>query len=133
MRYSLKTDWLFYLFLAGYAYLILNMTIRLWFGDGINIFATYSDATLPAQAIVDANKVYWSKTCFLFGTLLLTGIGLDFRVAAGTAASFWSISLILMFGASSTLIATLLIGVALVALQMKRREILAIKSEAQSD
>ena len=133
MRYSLKTDWLFYLFLASYAYLILNMTIRLWFGDGINIFATYSDATLPAQAIVDANKVYWSKTCFLFGTLLLTGIGLDFRVAAGTAASFWSISLILMFGASSTLIATLLIGVALVALQMKRREILAIKSEAQSD
>jgi len=35
MRYSLKTDWLFYLFLVSYAYLILTMTIRLWFGGGI--------------------------------------------------------------------------------------------------
>ncbi|MEM1195950.1 MAG: hypothetical protein AAGH57_07590 [Pseudomonadota bacterium] len=132
MRYSLKTDWLFYVFLASYAYLILNMTIRLWFGDGINIFATYSDATLPAQAIVDANKVYWSKTCFLFGTLLLTGIGLDFRAAAGTAASFWSTSLILMFGPSLNLIGALVMGVALVALQIKRQQFLAIHAKTQS-
>ena len=128
MRYSLKTDWLFYLFLASYAYLILNMTIRLWFGDGINIFATYSDAATPAQVILDANKVYWSKTCFLFGTLLLTGLGLDIRAAAGTAATFWSASLIIMFGASVNLVFALIIGAALVLLQIKRREIVARRS-----
>ena len=131
MRYSIKADWLFYVFLASYAYLILNMTVRLWFGDGINIFATYSDATVPAQAILDANKVYWSKTCFLFGTLLMTGLGLDFRVAAGTAASFWSASLILMFGPSVNLIGALIIGVALVALQFKRGQVLAASGEPQ--
>ncbi|MEO0691121.1 MAG: hypothetical protein AAFY51_12605 [Pseudomonadota bacterium] len=131
MRYSLKTDWLFYLFLASYAYLILNMTIRLWFGDGINIFATYSDAALPAQVILDANKVYWSKTCFLFGTLLLTGLGIDFRAAAGTAASFWSVSLIFMFGPSLNLVGALILGVALAALQMKRQELFATRGKKQ--
>ncbi len=131
MRYPIKTDWLFYLFLASYAYLILSMTYRLWFGDGVNIFATYSDATVQAQVVLDANKVYWSKTCFLFGTLLLTGIGLDFRAALGTAASFWAMSLILMFGNSMTLIGSLVMGLALVALQAKRRQIFA-RSTAQS-
>ena len=132
MRYSLKSDWLFYVFLASYAYLILNMTIRLWFGDGINIFATYSDATLPAEAIIDANKVYWSKTCFLFGTLLMTGLGIDFRAASGTAASFWSVSLIIMFGPSVNLVGALIIGLALVALQIKRGQVFANAREAQT-
>lgn len=125
MRYPLKTDWVFYLFLASYAYLILSMTFRLWFGDGVNIFASYSEATLQSQVILDANKVYWSKTCFLFGTLLLTGLGFDFRVAAGVAASFWSASLIVMFGATPNLIGALIMGIALVGLQVKRGELMS--------
>ncbi len=132
MRYPIKSDWLFYLFLVSYAYLILSMTYRLWFGDGVNIFATYSDATVLTQVVLDANKVYWSKTCFLFGTLLLTGIGLDFRAALGTAASFWAISLIVMFGSSATLIGSLVMGLALVALQAKRGQILAQPAQQAS-
>ena len=73
LRYRLKSDWLFYLFIAAYAYSITAMTIRLWFGDGVNVFASYSDASVPAEVIVEANKVYWSKTWFLFGSLLFDG------------------------------------------------------------
>ncbi|WOE75538.1 hypothetical protein [Alterisphingorhabdus coralli] len=120
MRYSLKSDWLFYLFLLSYAYLIINMTARLWFGDGVNIFASYSDAALPAQVIIDANKVYWSKTCFLFSILLLMGLNVDFRAAAGLGGVFWSSSLMIMFGFSQTLIGAFAMGLLLVALQLWR-------------
>lgn len=120
MRYSLKTDWLFYLFLLSYAFLIFNMTSALWFGGGVNIFASYSDATEPAAAILDANKVYWSKTSFLFLTLLFAGLKIDMRAGIGIAASFWAGSLTLIFGASQNVIVALVIGVALVAQQIWR-------------
>ncbi|MEM1219273.1 MAG: hypothetical protein AAGH79_10185 [Bacteroidota bacterium] len=123
LRYKLQTDWLFYLLVIGYTYLILNMTIRLWFGDGINIFATYSEAITPAEMLIDANKVYWSKTCFLFLTLLLYGLGFDYRFVAGLAATFWAVSLILMFGISPILVLVGLLGVALVLQQSLRKQI----------
>jgi len=120
LRYSFRTDWLFYLFLASYAYLIINMTVRLWLGDGINIFASYSDAATSAQFIADANKIYWSKSCFLFGTLLLTGLNISFRAAFGLGATFWAGSLILMFGATPNLIGALVLGILLVVQQIRR-------------
>lgn len=123
LRYKIQTDWAFYLLLMGYAYLILNMTIRLWFGDGINIFATYSEATTDAEMLIDANKVYWSKTCFLFLTLLLYGLNFDYRFVVGVAASFWSSSLILMFGTSPVLISVAVLGAILVIQQILRRQI----------
>lgn len=128
MRYPLKSDWLYYLFLLSYAYLIINMTTQLWFGDGINVFATYSDAALPAQMVVDANKVYWSKTCFLFGILLLVGLNVDFRAAAGLGGMFWSVSLILGFGASPNLIGAFVMGFLLVVLQIWRKQFFSDQS-----
>ncbi|MEO1045918.1 MAG: hypothetical protein AAFX04_10795 [Pseudomonadota bacterium] len=132
MRYSLKTDWLFYLFLLSYAYLIINMTARLWFGDGINIFATYSDATLPAQIMIDANKVYWSKTCFLFSILLLMGLNVDFRAAAGLGGVFWSGSLMIIFGLSQTLIGAFVMGLLLVLLQLWRGQFFSDRASDSS-
>lgn len=123
LRYPLATDWPFYLFLLSYASLIVRMTYGLWFGDGINIFASYSDATDPAVAIVDANRVYWSKTCFLFGTLLLVGLNVDFRAAVGLAALFWASSLILMFGATPTLLVTVVLAAVLIGLQTCRAHV----------
>lgn len=122
LRYKIRTDWLFYLLVLSYAYLVFKMTYALWFGGGINIFASYSDATSAPEMIVDANKVYWSKTCFLFGTLLLVGLNVDIRAAAGLGATFWSASLIAMFGASPTLIAALVIGLLLLGQQISRKE-----------
>ena len=123
LRYPLSTGWPFYLFLLAYGALIVRMTYGLWFSDGINIFASYSEPASAAQAIIDANKVYWSKTCFLFGTLLLVGLNVDFRAAVGLAALFWSGSLIVMFGASPTLLITLALGGVLFGLQAHRHEI----------
>lgn len=122
LRYNFRTDWLFYLLVIGYAYLIINMTLRLWFGEGINIFATYSDARNPAEMLHDANKVYWSKTCFLFLTLLLYAFNLDYRFVAGIAASFWANSLILMFGPSPILIIVSLLGGSLIIQQIVRKQ-----------
>ena len=68
---NIRTDWLFYFLVLGYLYLVASMTVQLWFGDGVNIFASYSTPTTPAEILLDANKVYWSKTSFLFLTLLL--------------------------------------------------------------
>ena len=123
LRYKLRTDWPFYALIIGYSYLILNMTIRLWFGEGINIFASYSEALTPAEMLMEANKVYWSKTSFLFLTLLLFSLNFDYRFVAGAAASFWAISLIIMFGASPMLIGVLLLGITLVMLQSVRKQI----------
>lgn len=123
LRYKIRTDWAFYLMVIGYLYLILNMTIRLWFGDGINIFATYSDAATAAEMLVDANKVYWSKTCFLFLTLFLYSLNFDYRFAAGFGATFWSISLVFMFGVSPVLIGVGLIGVTLLVQQILRKQV----------
>ncbi|NET33099.1 MAG: hypothetical protein F6K19_13940 [Cyanothece sp. SIO1E1] len=123
LRYKIQTDWAFYLLLMGYAYLILNMTIRLWFGEGINIFATYSEAATDAEMLIDANRVYWSKTCFLFLTLLLYGLNFDYRFVVGVAASFWSSSLILMFGTSPVLISVAVLGAILVIQQILRKQI----------
>lgn len=120
LRYSLRTDWLFYLFLASYAYLIINMTVRLWLGGGVNIFASYSDAVTSAQFIADANKIYWSKSCFLFGTLLLIGLNISFRAAFGLGATFWAGSLILMFGISPNVLGALILGMLIVIQQMRR-------------
>ncbi|MEL6841880.1 MAG: hypothetical protein AAFP02_01595 [Bacteroidota bacterium] len=123
LRYQIRTDWVFYLLVIGYTYLILNMSIRLWFGGGINIFATYSEATSATEMLVDANKVYWSKTCFLFLTILLYALNFDYRFVAGVAASFWAASLILMFGASPVLIAVASVGLMLVIQQIVRKQI----------
>ncbi|NRB51876.1 MAG: hypothetical protein HRU41_29660 [Saprospiraceae bacterium] len=123
LRYKIRTNWAFYLLIISYAYLILNMTLRLWFGDGINIFATYSDAATEAEMLMDANKVYWSKTCFLFLTLLLYGLNFDYRFVVGTAASFWSSSLILMFGTSPVLLGVATLGAILLIQQIMRKEI----------
>lgn len=128
LRYDIRTDGLFYLFVLGYAYLILNMTLRLWFGDGINIFATYSEATTAAEMLVDANKVYWSKTCFLFLSLLLYGLNFDYRFAVGLAATFWSSSLILMFGTSPVLIAVTVLAIALLVQQVLRKKVRSVPS-----
>lgn len=125
LRYPLRTDWVFYLLVVGYAYLILNMTIRLWLGEGINIFATYSKAPTAAEMLVDANKVYWSKTCFLFLTLLLFGLNVDYRFAAGFAASFWAGSLIFMFGPSPILLLVAGLGITLVIQQLVRKQTLS--------
>lgn len=122
-RYSLATDWPLYLLILAYTALIVRMTHGLWFGDGINIFASYSSPTDPAQAIMDANKVYWSKTCFLFGTLLLVALSFDFRAAVGLAALFWSGSLVLMFGLTPTLATTLILAAPLFGLQVYRAQV----------
>ena len=123
LRYKIRTNWAFYLLIISYAYLILNMTLRLWFGDGINIFATYSDAATEAEMLMDANKVYWSKTSFLFLTLLLYGLNFDYRFVVGTAACFWSSSLILMFGTSPVLLGVATLGAILLIQQIMRKEI----------
>ncbi|MEL6969027.1 MAG: hypothetical protein AAFO02_02565 [Bacteroidota bacterium] len=123
LRYNIRTDWLFYLLVIGYAYLIVKMTFSLWFGGGVNIFATYSDAPTAAEMLVDANKVYWSKTCFLFLTIFLYALNFDYRFAAGCAASFWAGSLILMFGVNPVLLAVALVGVALVVQQVVRKQV----------
>ncbi|MEM9718171.1 MAG: hypothetical protein AAGA10_02915 [Bacteroidota bacterium] len=122
-RYKLRTDWAFYLLVIGYAYLILNMTFRLWFGEGINIYATYSKATSPSTMLFDANKIYWSKTCFLFLSILLYALNFDYRFAVGFAASFWSGSLMLMFGPSPILVMVALLGVVLIVQRSVRRQI----------
>lgn len=129
LRYQIRTDWLFYLLVLSYAYLVCKMTFALWFGGGINIFASYSDAATASEMIVDANKVYWSKTCFLFGTLLLFGLNVDIRAAAGLGASFWATSLMVMFGTSPTLIAALVIGLLLVGQQIFRGAFFAKRKE----
>ena len=77
LRYDLRSDWLFYLLVLSYTFLIVNMTAQLWFGGGINIFASYSDAATLDAVVLDANKIYWSKTCFLFGALLLIAYIVD--------------------------------------------------------
>ena len=123
LRYHIRTDWLFYLLIIGYAYLILNMSFRLWFGDGINIFAGYSKAATAAEMFIDANKVYWSKTSFLFLTLLLYFLNFDYRFAAGIAASFWAGSLMLMFGPTLILVCVALLGLGLVVQQIVRKHI----------
>ncbi|MEM7435291.1 MAG: hypothetical protein AAF436_09085 [Myxococcota bacterium] len=128
-RLNVRTDWLFYLFLVAYGTLIIRMTLGLWSDAGINVFATYSAAATPSDMIVDANKVYWSKTCFLFGTLLLAGLNIDLRAAVGLAAVFWSSSLIAMFGPGPNLVAVLVVGVLLVGQQGWRREFFVGRTE----
>ncbi|MEM6263915.1 MAG: hypothetical protein AAGI38_15480 [Bacteroidota bacterium] len=123
LRYNIRTDWLFYLVVLGYLYLILNMTIRLWFGEGINIFSSYSHATTAAEMLVDANKVYWSKTCFLFLTLLLFTLNIDYRLVVGIAATFWASSLVLMFGPTPVLIGVAVLGSGLIVQQLIRKQI----------
>lgn len=123
LRYNIRTDWLFYLLVLGYGYLVFNMTARLWFGEGVNVFASYSNVSDPVEMLVDANKVYWSKTCFLFGTILLVALNFDFRTAAGIGATFWAVSLIVVFGTSPTLIAVASLGILLVVQQVWRRSI----------
>lgn len=128
LRYKIQTDWAFYLMILGYSYLIINMTLRLWLGGGINIFATYSEATTPAAMLIDANKVYWSKTCFLFLTLFLFFLNFDYRFAAGCGATFWSATLMLMFGSSPILIVVVLTGLVLIVQQVLRKKIFSTSS-----
>ncbi len=123
LRYNIRTDWLFYLLVAGYAYLIVNMTFKLWFAGGINVFASYSTAVTATEMLVDANKDYWSKTCFLFGILLLMGLNVDFRAAAGFGAVFWSGSLIAIFSLNPILMTVLVLGALVVGQQIRRKEV----------
>lgn len=126
LRYSLKSDWAFYLLVLGYAYTLGRMTLALWFGDGVNIFATYSDAITPPEVLSDANKVYWSKSVYLFSTLFLIAINVDIRTAVGIAAILWSGSLILIFGVFSTAMGVAIgLGLILVFLQTRRGEFFA--------
>lgn len=124
LRYPLKTNLPFYLLIAAYSLLIARMTMALWFGDGINVFESYSDATTAEAMLVDANFVYWSKTCFLFLTMLMIAANFDGRFAIGLGCSFWAISLSLMFGASPVLLAATAAGVLIVGVQIKRGEVL---------
>ena len=122
-RYPLKSDWAFYLIVFGYLYTLGRMTLALWFGDGVNIFATYSSAVAPPDVLLDANKVYWSKSLYLFSTLFLMALNVDIRAAVGIAAILWSTSLILIFGAFSPPMGVALgLGVIAVGLQLKRGE-----------
>ena len=131
IRYPLKTDWAFYLIVIGYLYTLGRMTIALWFGDGVNIFATYSDAVAPPDVLLDANKVYWSKSLYLFSTLLLMALNVDIRAAVGIAAILWTGSLILIFGAfSSAMAAALILGIIVVVLQIMRGEFFARRPAA---
>ena len=123
LRYKIQKDWLFYLLVAGYVYFVANMTIRLWFGGGINIFATYSETVIAAEMIVDANYVYWSKTTFLFLTMFLYSLNVDYRMAAGIGATFWAWSLIIMFGPAQILIMTGVVGPLMIAQQIWRKQI----------
>jgi len=106
------------------------MTVALWFGDGINVYATYSLAQTAEEMIVDANYVYWSKTGFLFLSMFLISLNFDYRFAVGFACSFWSVSLIAMFGASATLVVAACLAIALMALQVGRRQIFDVVSRA---
>ena len=115
---TIRDNGLFYILVVSYGVMIFNMTSALWFGDGVNIFATYTDAATLPEVLIDHNKVYWSKTSFLFLTLLLLALNVDFRAAAGLAAVFWSSSLIVMFGGSPTLAFVLLLGVLLISQQI---------------
>jgi hypothetical protein len=124
LRYSLRGNWLFYLLVTAYGVLIVRMTLSLWFGDGINIFASYSAASTASEMIVDANYVYWSKTCFLFMTLLLVSLRFDCRFAIGVACTFWATSLITMFGASTVLLVAGVLGVSIALLQVYRGEVM---------
>lgn len=123
LRYPFLPNILFYAAVGNYVYLVGSMTLNLWFGDGVNIFASYTAVTEPAAFVVDANKVYWSKTGFLFLTMLLFALNFDYRAALGLAMTFWSVSLILMFGPTQTLIGATVLAVALVALQVYRKEV----------
>ncbi|MEM9285949.1 MAG: hypothetical protein AAGA39_08695 [Pseudomonadota bacterium] len=123
--HHMRANGLFYLLVLSYSYLVITMTSRLWFGDGVNIFATYTDAQTLNQVVLDANKVYWSKTSFLFLTLFFLALRLDHRLAAGMGATFWSSSLILMFGPSLTLMGAFTIGALLVVQQVSTRRIFA--------
>ncbi|MEM7138155.1 MAG: hypothetical protein AAF500_16355 [Myxococcota bacterium] len=131
-RLDVRTDWLFYVFLAAYGALIIRLTLGLWSDAGVNVFASYSAAATPSAMIVDANKIYWSKTCFLFGTLLLAGLNIDLRAAVGLAATFWAGSLIVMFGPSPNLVAVTVIGVLLVGQQIRRRQFFVGRTERPS-
>ncbi|MEM1142713.1 MAG: hypothetical protein AAGI88_09025 [Pseudomonadota bacterium] len=125
LRFDIKKDWLLYLFVANYALLIGRMTLGLWSSEGINIFSSYSLAPDAAQMVLDANKIYWSKTCFLFGTLFLFALNFDFRFAFGVAAVFWAGSLSLMFAPTPILLVTLLGAAALCGQQIWRKQILS--------
>lgn len=128
-RYKIRSDWPFYLLVLAYLWLILNMTARLWFGDGINIFANYSDAASASDMIIDANKVYWAKTCFLFGLLLLWALNFDMRMAAGLGATFWAGSLMAIFAPSPVLLASLAIGLILIGQQVWRGTVFSAPSD----
>lgn len=122
-RYSFSKDWLFYLLVIGYGYLIISMTSKLWFGDGVNVFANYSDTKQAAEFVVDANKVYWAKTNFLFASILLYALNFDYRAAVGLGAALWSTILMLMFDASPVLLVSLVVGIALVVQQIWRNQL----------
>lgn len=121
LRYPFFSNILFYLAVAGYAYLVASMTQALWFGDGVNVFASYSDAPAAAGMVVDANKVYWSKTGFLFLSMLLFGFNVDYRAAVGLAMTFWGVSLTVIFGATPVLLTATALGLALTVLQIYRK------------
>lgn len=128
LRYPLKSDWPFYLLVLGYLYTIGRMTFALWFGDGVNIFATYSDAAALEAVVLDANKVYWAKSGFLFSALFLIALNLDVRAAFGLAGTFWAMAIIVIFGATSIpVIASLVNGLVLIALQIYRQQVFAPK------
>lgn len=130
-RYPFKTDWPFYLLVLGYLYTIGRMTLALWFGDGVNVFATYSDAVALDAVVLDANRVYWTKSGFLFSALFLLALNLDVRAAFGLAATFWATAIILIFGATTLpVIASLANGLVLIGLQIYRKQVFAPKQMA---
>lgn len=127
LRYSLKKDLLFYLFVIGYGYLIGSMSYGLWWTGEVNIFASYSQAASAEAMLLDANKVYWSKTCFLFGTLLLTGLRVDFRAASGLMAALWAGSLVAMFSITPVLTVVAILGVLLLIQQVFRGQVFSAR------
>ena len=129
LRYNLKTDFLFYLLVVAYAYAIGTMTFRLWYGDGVNIFASYSDATLLSDVILDHNKVYWAKTSFLFSTIFLFAFRFDYRAALGIGAMIWGGALIALFDPTPPVLFMFANGALLTALQAWRGEVFSAPSE----
>ncbi|MEM1401907.1 MAG: hypothetical protein AAGG55_01130 [Pseudomonadota bacterium] len=132
LRFDIKKDWLIYLFVANYGFMIGRMTLGLWSAEGINIFTSYSIAPDASQLILDANKIYWSKTCFLFSTLLMFSLNVDFRFAVGAAATFWAVSLMVMFSVTPTLIGGTIFGLALCAQQIWRGDVFGARRTAES-
>ena len=108
-----RRDWLLWAFVLGHGALIVSLTIGTWV-TGADVFLDYTSAAASGDYIGDANRVFWAKDCFLFLTVLLLASGLGSRAAVGFGAVFWSVALMVIFSVDLLLMATLILGLALI-------------------